>query len=238
MTGPAIVLCEPQLGENIGAVARAMLNCGLTDLRLVNPRDGWPSEPARAAASGADSVIDGARLFPSTEAAIADLTYVLATTARRRDLVKPILEPGAAVSGLSDGGTGVLFGRERSGLTNDQVALADAMVIFPLNPAFSSLNLAQAVLLIGWEWLKAGTSPASEPMPEISPPATKGEIVHLYAHLERELDAGNFFFPPEKRPHMTRNLMNLFARAALTRQDVRTLHGVIASLAERRRGEG
>jgi tRNA/rRNA methyltransferase len=235
MTGPAIVLCEPQLGENIGAVARAMLNCGLTDLRLVNPRDGWPSDSARAAASGADSVIDGARVFGSTEEAIADLIFVVATTARTRDLVKPFLSVDAAVGRLRAEGSGVLFGRERSGLTNDQVALADAAVQFPLNPEFTSLNLAQAVLLIGWEWRKAGLDPAPpETLPPISPAATRGEVVHLILHLERELDEAGFFFPPEKRPHMARNLRNLLTRASLTQQDVRTLHGVIASLVERR----
>ncbi len=144
---PAIILCEPQLGENIGAVARAMLNCGLTDLRLVDPRDGWPSASAQAAASGADLVIDGARVYATTEAAIADLALVFATTARARDMIKPVLAPDEAVRRLAaaasaGSATGILFGRERSGLTNDQVALADAAITFPLNPAFTSLNLA------------------------------------------------------------------------------------------------
>jgi len=233
---PAIILCEPQLGENIGAVARAMLNCGLTDLRLVNPRDGWPSDSARAAAAGADLVIDGARLYDTTEAAIADRTFVLATTARARDLSKLSLSPGEAAGRLTAGGAAILFGRERSGLTNDQVALADAILTFPLNPDFTSLNLAQAVLLVGWEWRRATTAPPPpETMPAVSPPATRGEAVHLMHHLERELDAAGFFFPPEKRAHMVRNLRNLLARARLTQQDVRTLHGVIASLVRERR---
>ena len=233
MTGPAIVLCEPQLGQNIGAVARAMLNCGLTDLRLVAPRDGWPSADAAAAASGADSVIEAARVHATTEEAIADLTLVLATTARSRDMTKPVLAPGEAVRRLGASGTGVLFGRERSGLTNDQVALADAIVTFPLNPDFTSLNLAQAVLLIGWEWRKAAFGAAPEAPPAVSPAATRGELVHLMRHAERELDASGFFFPPEKRPHMVRNLRSLFSRALLTQQDVRTLHGVLASLVRR-----
>jgi tRNA/rRNA methyltransferase len=228
MTGPAIVLCEPQLGENIGAVARAMLNCGLTDLRLVNPRDGWPSESARAAASGADVVIDGARVFPSAEDAVADLKLVLATTARPRDMIKPVLAPAEAVTRLGPE-TGVLFGCERSGLTNDQVALADAVVTFPLNPGFTSLNLAQAVLLIGWEWRQA-TTLATVPPPLPSPPAARRLMLHLFHHLERELDRTSFFFPPAKRPQMRRNLMSLFSRAGLTEQDVRTLHGVVAAL--------
>jgi tRNA/rRNA methyltransferase len=238
--GPAIILVEPQLGENIGAVARAMLNCGLTDLRLVAPRDGWPSEPARAAAAGADVVIDGARVFETLEAAIADLRLVLATTARLRDMVKPILSPEEAVSrvvaaGARGEGAGILFGRERSGLTNDQVTLADAAVTFPLNPGFTSLNLAQAVLLIGWEWRRRVTEPGpAEIVPSETPPASRAEIQHLFDHLERELEAGGFFFPPEKRPHMVRNLRNLLTRVGLTEQDVRTLHGVVASLVKPR----
>jgi tRNA/rRNA methyltransferase len=240
VTIPAIILCEPQLGENIGAVARAMLNCGLTDLRLVNPRDGWPSDSARAAASGADRVIDEVQLFDSTEAAISDLSFVLATTARQRDMVKPIWSPKEAIQRLKTAEAtgakcGVLFGCERSGLTNDQVALADACLSFPLNPGFTSLNLAQAVLLVGWEWRQASVAPApAETIPEISPPATRGDLVHLFDHLERELEVGGFFFPPEKRPHMVRSLRNLLTRAALTHQDVKTLHGVIVSLIKRR----
>jgi tRNA/rRNA methyltransferase len=240
----AIILCEPQLGENIGAVARAMLNCGLTDLRLVNPRDGWPSEPARAAASGADIVIDGARLYDTVEAAIADLNHVYATTARTRDMVKPILSPDAAANRMvaemrSGGRAGVLFGRERSGLTNDQVALADAALTFPLNPGFTSLNLAQAVLLVGWEWRKRTAEPMpDEVTPLISTPATHGDLIHLFAHLEAELETGGFFHPPERRAHTIRNLRNLLTRAQLTEQDVKTLHGVVTALAQIRRREG
>jgi tRNA/rRNA methyltransferase len=239
-SGPAIILVEPQLGENIGAVARAMLNCGLTDLRLVKPRDGWPSDPARRAAAGADIVIDGARLFDRPEEAIADLHMVFATTARLRDMVKPVLSPGAAVERIiaatAEGqATGVLFGPERSGLTNDHVALADAALTFPLNPGFTSLNLAQAVLLVGWEWRRAAAeAPPDEVVPAISQHATHGDITHLFAHLETELDAGGFFFPPESRPHMERNLRNLLVKANLTEQDVKTLHGVIGCLVRRR----
>jgi len=236
VSGPAIILVEPQLGENIGAVARAMLNCGLTDLRLVRPRDGWPSDPARRAAAGADIVIDGARLFETVEAAIADLQAVYATTARLRDMVKPVLSPKAAVERMvqAEGQgqtTGVMFGPERSGLTNDHVALADAALTFSLNPGFTSLNLAQAVLLVGWEWRQRSTeAPADEMVPLISQPATHGDMTHLFAHIEAELETGGFYFPPENRPHMVRNLRNLFLRANLTEQDVKTLHGVIACL--------
>ena len=200
--GPAIILVEPQLGENIGAVARAMLNCGLTDLRLVKPRDGWPSIPAERAAAGADIVLERTGLFDSVAEAIADLTRVYATTARSRDMMKPVLAPTEAVERLvaaerQGEKAGVMFGRERSGLTNDDLALADAAVTFPLNPDFTSLNLAQAVLLVGWEWRKlSAEAPPAETMPAISPPATHGDLSHLFDHLERELDAGGFFFPP------------------------------------------
>ena len=234
--GPAFILVEPQLGENIGAVARAMLNCGLSDLRLVNPRDGWPSETAQRAAAGADLVIDGARLFDTTEAAIADLQLVFATTARARDMLKPVLSPKAGARRLVEAdalgrATGVMFGRERSGLTNDQVALADAALTFPLNPGFTSLNLAQAALLVGWEWRQASAEALpDETVPALSPPATHGDLSHLFAHLEAELETGGFYFPPENRPHMVRNLRTLLLRARLTEQDVRVLHGVIACL--------
>ena len=242
--GPAIILVEPQLGENIGAVARAMLNCGLTDLRLVNPRDGWPSEMAQRAAAGADLVIENARVFDDCPAAIADLQTVFATTARLRDMVKPVLSPKAAAARLVEAGrhgqaVGVMFGRERSGLTNDQVALADAALTFPLNPGFTSLNLAQAVLLVGWEWRQCvAEAPPDQMMPAISTPATHGDLTHLFAHLEAELETGGFYFPPENRPHMVRNLRNLLTRAQLTEQDVRTLHGVIACLVRLRRRSG
>jgi len=238
--GPAIILVEPQLGENIGAVARAMLNCGLTDLRLVKPRDGWPSIPAERAAAGADIVLERTHVFETLREAIADLTLVCATTARSRDLTKPVLSPDAAVERLvaAEGRgerVGVMFGKERSGLTNDDVALADAAVTFPLNPGFTSLNLAQAVLLIGWEWRKSQIeAPPAETIPRLSTPATHGDLSHLFEHLERELDAGGFFFPPDNRPFMIRNLRTLLTRAQLTEQDVRTLHGVIRCLAEKR----
>jgi tRNA/rRNA methyltransferase len=233
---PAIILVEPQLGENIGAVARAMLNCGLTDLRLVNPRDGWPSEAARRASAGADPVIDGARLFDTAEAALADLRLVFATTARSRDMMKPVLSPDEASDRLAAAcgrgeACGVMFGCERSGLTNDHVALADAALTFPLNPGFTSLNLAQAALLIGWEWRRRSVAAMpAETMPALSPPATHGDLHHLFLHLETELESGGFYFPPENRPHMVRNLRALLVRAQLSEQDVRTLHGVIACL--------
>jgi tRNA/rRNA methyltransferase len=236
--GPAVVLVEPQLGENIGMTARAMFNCALTDLRLVKPRDGWPSEKARAAASGADPVIDGAQLHDTVEAAIANLQHVYATTARDRDMTKRVVTPRQAAGEmrkltLEGRACGVLFGPERSGLLNDHVALADTVITVPLNPAFSSLNLAQAVLLIGYEWLTS----ADETPPEIllgeSEPATKEELLRFFEHLEEELDRNGFLRNVDKRPTMVRNIRNLFQRAHCTEQELRTLHGMITAFAGR-----
>ena len=241
--GPSVVLVRPQLGENIGAAARAMLNFGLTDLRLVAPRDGWPSDKARAAASGADDVVDRATVFRDLPAALADLHHVYATTARPRDMLKPVLSPEEAAgrmrAQIREGqAVGVLFGPEKAGLDSDDVARADVIVAVPLNPAFSSLNLAQAVLLMGYEWFltEAGPAPELRPM-GATRPANRDELDGLFGHLETELEAAGFMHPPEKAPRMKRNLRNLFLRAGLTEQEVRTLRGVIAGLARRKGGE-
>ena len=237
--GPAVILVAPQLGENIGTAARAMLNFGLVDLRLVRPRDGWPNERARAAATGADIVVDGVRVFDTTAETVADLDYVVATTARARDMVKPISTPGAAATKLreafADGGqAGLLFGPERTGLENDDLALADALMMVPVNPAFASLNLAQCVLLMSYEWHKAGDATAPSRIDyQQTRPANKGELLGFFNHLESELDRFGFLKPPEKRPSMVRNLRNMFQRARLTEQEVRTLRGVIAALIRR-----
>jgi tRNA/rRNA methyltransferase len=233
--GPAIILVEPQLGENIGTAARAMANCGLDDLRLVAPRDGWPSDKAVAAASGADTVLRKARLYPSVPAAIGDLAHVYAATARDRSMVKRELTPRRAAAEMrgflaADEACGVMFGPERTGLVNDHIALADTVLTVPLNPAFSSLNLAQAVLLIGYEWFTAQT----EPPPEImhtghSRPADKAELLRFFEHFEEALEVSGFLRHPDKRPGMTRNLRNLFQRAGCTEQELRTLHGVITA---------
>src|SRR3954471_4061834 len=233
--GPAIILVEPQLGENIGTAARAMANCGLDDLRLVKPRDGWPSDKAVAAASGADAVLDKARLYPSVEAAIGDLQHVYASTARDRYMVKREVTPRQAAEEMraylaAAEGCGVLFGPERTGLVNSDIALADTVVTVPLNPAFSSLNLAQAVLIVGYEWFTART----EPRPEIlhtghSRPARKEELLRFFEHFEEALFDSGFLRHPEKRPSMTRNLRNLFQRAECTEQELRTLHGVVTA---------
>jgi tRNA/rRNA methyltransferase len=244
-TTPVIVLVEPQLPENIGMVARAMLNCGLTRLRLVRPREVWPNDKAVAAASGADRVLEDARLYPSTAAAIADLHYVCATTARPRYMTKQVLTPPYAAAELRmraarGEAVGLVFGREASGLENDDIALAQAIITVPLNPGFSSLNLGMAVLLVGYEWYAAGSAsvePAELVMPDETRPATQDELLGFYDHMERELDACGFLRNIEKRPSMVRNLRNLFGRAGLTQQEVRTLRGIVTCLVEARHAQ-
>lgn len=232
--GPVVVLVRPQLGVNIGAVARAMYNFGLTRLRLVQPRDGWPSPDAQAMASGADPVIAGAELFDTLEAALADVQFACATSARDRGMEKPVLEPHAAAGALrtrAEAGEAValIFGPEAAGLTNDEAALADIQVTIPANPAFASLNIAQAVLIIGYEWFRARAKNLDE-LRQNAPAAPKNELFGLFVHLESELDRAGFLFPPEKRPAMVRNLRNMLQRAQFTEQDVRTLRGVIVAL--------
>lgn len=233
-TGPAIVLVEPQLGENIGMVARAMANFGLADLRLVNPRDGWPNEKARAAASRSDHVIDAVRLFASVEEAIADLNFVMATTARARDSFKPVRGPEEAAVDLrrrsAEGqGTGILFGRERWGLTNEEVGLADEIVTFPVDPKHASLNIAQAVLLMSYACQAAGREGDVSPRfaAKAAAPATKDDLVRLFRHLETSLDRAGYFFPEPMREVMTQNLRTMLTKANLSEPEVHTLRGVI-----------
>lgn len=237
MSDPAIILVAPQLGENIGTAARAMFNFGLDDLRLVAPRDAWPSARAQAAAVGAKTVLDRAQVFETTKDAVADLNYLLATTVRSRDMVKPVLTPEHAARELrreaAEGmRAGLLFGPERTGLNNDDVVLADAILSVPVNPEFGSLNLAQAVLIASYEWFKAADQTAPEVL-ELTHtrPANRDELIALFEHLESELDRTGFLYPPEKRPAMVRNIRNFFGRARLTEQDIRTLRGMIATLA-------
>ena len=245
--GPEIILVHPQIGENIGTTARAMLNCGLMNLRLVRPREAWPNEKAVAAAAGASAVLDRARLFATTGEAAADLNRLYAASARPRDIIKPVLNPRAAAAemgaAIAEGRkVGILFGPERSGLDNEDVTIADAIIEVPVNPAFSSLNLAQAVLICAYEWRMSamGTEQLGQ---HHGPrrgrpgahPASKEEMAGFYAHLEAELDRTGFLYPPEKRPRMVRNIRNLFARADLTEQEVRTLRGIIAALVKRHR---
>lgn len=236
--GPPVVLCRPQLGENIGLAARAMLNCGLTELRLVAPRDGWPSERARLAASGADSVIDGARVFASLDDAVADLTHVFAATARPRDREKTVVTPRAAGVRLralvADGRRpGLLVGPEREGLTNDELSLADTLVTAQLNPAFSSLNLAQAVLLLGYEWLQAGDVALEGASSDEAAP--KAELLAFLERLDAELDAAAVLDDAGRHPATERNLRDLFQRARPTSRELRTLHGVVSYLTGRRK---
>jgi tRNA/rRNA methyltransferase len=242
VAGPIVVLVEPQLGQNIGTAARAMANFGLSRLRLVKPRDGWPDVQATRAASGADAVLDGVQLFDTLEAAIADCQFVLATTARAHDQAKPVVGPEDAAREIAPrvaaGETvAVVFGRERWGLMNDEVGLADRIITYPVNPAFASLNLAQAVLVIAYEYFKlAGGGALPFCMPVRSAPAGKQQLFAFFADLEAELEKVEFFRPPEKRATMTINLRNIFSRMQPTQQDIQTLHGVVTAIAEGRKG--
>ena len=233
---PAIVLIEPQMGENIGKAARAMLNCGLTDMRIVRPRDGWPNRRARANASGADSVIDAVRVCETEDDAIGDLNRIYVTTARRRDVIKPVLTPRAMAPEIRAQAArgekvGVLFGPERTGIRNEHVARADALVTVPLNPGFTSLNLAQAVLLIGYEWFQAGdTTPGYEMVLGDTVPGERAELERLFDALEGELDAADFWRVAHKKPAMWRNIRNTFLRTGLTHQEIQTLRGMIVAL--------
>ena len=246
LAGPVTILVEPQLGDNIGAAARAMWNFGLETLRLVRPRDAWPNERAVAMASGASRVLDGTRLYGSTREAVADLNFVYATTARPRELPKTVMTPARAMAHAREmiaggGRVGVLYGRERTGLENEDVIRANAIVSVPVNPAFPSLNLAQCVLLMSYEWRRqVDAAPEEEAVGGHALPARAEDVARMLDHLEAELDAARFFWPEEKRAPMVAGLRNLFHRAPLTDQDVRTLRGVIRALAEgpkRRRRE-
>ncbi len=240
--GPIVVLVEPQLGENIGAAARAMANFGLARLRLVRPRQGWPNDKARMMATGAVRILDGAELYDRLEGAIADCSFVLATTARAHDQAKAVIGPAEAAAEMGPriaaGETvAILFGRERNGLENDEVALADRIVTLPVNPAFASLNLAQAVVIVAYEWFKlasGGGLPFA--MPGKSAAAPKQQLLAFFASLEHELEKVEFFRPPDKRETMQINLRNIFSRMAPTQQDIQTLHGVIMAIAEGRKG--
>ena len=231
---PAFVLVRPQMGENIGAAARSMLNFGLEHMRVVGPRDGWPNERAVALASGAGRVLDAARVVADTAAAVADCALVLATTARDRDLTKPILSPEAAMAEAAAHGrrgerVAVLFGPERTGLENDDVARANAIVSVPTNPDFPSLNLAQCVLLMGYEWRRAAgaAGPVGAGLPER---AAQHDVEALAAHYEERLEAAGFFFPEGKAPAMKRTLRNLWSRMPLTGADVKVFHGMMRQM--------
>jgi tRNA/rRNA methyltransferase len=223
------------MGENIGAAARAMKNFGLSELRLIAPLVEWPNERAKVLASGAADIIEETRVFAEAPAALADFGLVLATTARARDVLREVLTPEeaarrlrtAAMSGIR---TAILFGGERAGLTNEEMSLCDAAITIP-TAEFPSLNLGQAVLLIGYEWLKsADRTPAIRTRKTLAKPAERAELVGLFEHLERELDAAQFLFPPEKKETMVRNMRAMILRAELTDQEVRTIRGMIVAL--------
>ncbi len=236
---PVVILVHPQLGENIGMCARAMLNCAVTELRLVKPRDGWPNHTAISCASGAIDVLNNAKVFETTKEAVADLEFVLATTARERGMVKEIYTAEAGAKAIREknlGGVqkcGLMFGPERTGLESDDVALANAILNIPLNPGFSSLNLAQAVLLTCYSWLSAANpfsgAPVESDLGETAP-ATRGDVENLLKHLEDELDTAGFFRSPDQKPTTLRNIRNFFFRSGITQQDARTMHGIFSCL--------
>ncbi|PAX07640.1 RNA methyltransferase [Sphingomonas lenta] len=228
---PAIVLVRPQLGENIGKAARAMLNFGLTDLRLVSPRDGWPNPAAGPAASGADLVLERARVFETVADAVADCAHVYATTVRKRGVTKPVVTPEEAARAMraEPGRSAWLFGPERSGLETDDVALARTILTVPINPEFGSLNLAQAVILCAYEWSKSQelTQP---PQVELDPPAPQAELEGMIAQLEGMLEASGYFFPPDRVPATKRTLRTLLTKPGWSSQEVRTFRGVLSAL--------
>jgi tRNA/rRNA methyltransferase len=235
---PVVILVEPQLSENIGTAARAMANFGLSHLRLVNPREGWPSDKARSASASADHVIDGTQVFATLEEAVADLNFVYATTARSREITKPVVGPREAAVATeariaAGGAVGVLYGRERSGLTNEHISIADEIVTLPVNPAFSSLNIAQAVLIFAYEWRLASVGDALPFGGEVREQAPRAQLIGMFEHLEAALDEAGFFRQSEKRPHITLIIRNFLQRAQLSEQEVRTLRGMIAALERR-----
>ena len=236
---PVFILVRPQMGENIGAAARAMLNFGLERLRIVAPRDGWPNPKAAAMASGAGRVLDFAGVFADVRAAVADCDYVFATTARGRDLTKPVVTPERAMVmarefGAAGKRVGVLFGPERAGLENEDVALAQAIVTVPVNPEFFSLNLAQCVLLMGYEWGRLGAEVPPEVMAMGRTDFASGEeVVRLGDHFEERLAAAGFFYPEGKAAGMRLSLRNMWSRLGLTRAEVQTFHGMLRQIAYR-----
>jgi len=240
--GPLVILVEPQLGENIGSAARAMGNFGLSRLRIVNPREGWPNEKARVFSAGADRILAEATLHPDLRSALSGVNYAFAATARERGMAKPVLGADAVAQEtrgrLASGEeVALVFGRERTGLYTEEVSLCDAILTLPVNPAFASLNLAMCVAVAGYEWFKAESAGALPfAPPDRSPLADKGDLFAFFDHLEGALQTSGFFRSPEKAPSTIRNLRNIFHRLGLTRQDLATLHGAVTALEEGREG--
>jgi tRNA/rRNA methyltransferase len=232
-SNPAIVLVRPQLGQNIGKAARAMLNFGLTDMRLVNPRDGWPNPSAGPSASGADVVLEKARVFDSVAEAIADCPTVFASTVRRRDLVMPVLRPEAMAEQIarSQERSAILFGAERSGLETEEVALANAIVTVPINPRFGSLNLAQAVILLAYEWSKTSelAVPTEKPL---EPPAPHGEVEGLIGQLDDLLEEKGYFHPPSRTQATKNTLRTIFTKTGWSSREVKAVRGVLRALVD------
>ncbi|QTL01593.1 RNA methyltransferase [Aquabacter sp. L1I39] len=240
--GPVVILVEPQLGENVGSAARAMGNFGLSRLRLVNPRNGWPDDRARTFAAGADRILDGAQVYPDLRAALSGIGYAFAATARERGMAKTVMgadgaaaECHARLAAQED--VALVFGRERTGLYSEEVSLCDAILTLPVNPAFASLNLATCVAVTAYEWFKLASGGALPfAMPDRSPVAEKQDLFAFFDHLERELEEASFFRSADKQPSTTRNIRNIFHRIGLTKQDLATLHGMVTSLVEGRAG--
>jgi tRNA/rRNA methyltransferase len=233
---PAIILVRPQLGENIGKAARAMLNFGLTELRLVAPRDGWPNPDAGPAASGADSVLEAATVYDSVADATADCAHVFATTVRKRGVAKPVVTPEEAGREIhaAVGKCAILFGPERSGLETDDVAVARTIITVPINPKFGSLNLAQAVILVAYEWSK-GVALAQPPATDLDPPALQEDLDGMIAQLETMLDPVGYFYPPNRKTTVRRTLRTLLTKPGWSAQEIRTLRGVFSTLDKPRR---
>jgi tRNA/rRNA methyltransferase len=244
---PVVILSNPQIGENIGMAARAMANFGLHELRLINPQEEWPNKKAFSTSSGAHWILEGATVHGDFASAVAGINYIYATTARPRDMIKEVITPEQAGHDMRariarGEKIAMLFGRERFGLSNDEISLADVIVTAPVNPAFASINIAQAVLLMGYEWYRETAESLGQKTPELAAlegpglqllstrPATKEELYGFFDHIERELDHSGFFKTEEKKPAVLRNLRNLFGRAELTEQEVKTLRGIVSSL--------
>lgn len=233
MSAPIVILVNPQLGENIGAAARAMANFGLSELRLVAPRDGWPNPAAEAMAAHAVHIIHNAKIYKTTEEAVVDIEWLLATTARPRDMEKPVMAPREAmVEALDMGKVGLMFGPERTGLVNEDIVRASAIINIPVNPDYASLNIAQALVITAYEWFVAAGGEVLPPTGEGNPPATMAEVEGLLGHLEALLNKANFYQVAHKKEKMDQNIRNIFTRSRLSHQEVQTLRGILRSIHE------